>query len=167
MQIQTQNEYLSQWRPIGIHHRIIIYLPDMGGLRSPWYEAHGYIISHFLVFFCFVLFCFLMFYFIDLFLTVLGLGCCMDFALVVVHRLLIAVASLVVEHRLWGAQSSVVLVHRSSCPAACGIFLAQGWNPCLLHWQLDSLPLDHQGSPLMFLLTKITFSSHLSSFWVG
>ena len=129
---------------------------------SPWL----YHLS-FSCFFFFVLFCFLMFYFIDLFLTVLGLGCCMDFALVVVHRLLIVVASLVVEHRLWGAQSSVVVVHRSSCPAACGIFLAQGWNPCLLHWQLDSLPLDHQGSPLMFLLTKITFSSHLSSFWVG
>ena len=25
--------------------------------------------------------------------------------------------------------------------------LAQGLNPCLLHWQADSLPLSHQGSP--------------------
>ena len=27
-----------------------------------------------------------------------------------------------------------------------GIFLTQGSNPCLLHWQVDSLPLSHQGS---------------------
>ena len=25
-----------------------------------------------------------------------------------------------------------------------GIFLTQGWNLCLLHWQADSLPLSHQ-----------------------
>ena len=29
-----------------------------------------------------------------------------------------------------------------------GIFLIQGPNPCLLHWQADSLPLNHQRSPL-------------------
>ena len=34
-----------------------------------------------------------------------------------------------------------------SCSSACGIFLDQGSNPCLLHWQVDSLPLSHQGSP--------------------
>ena len=28
-----------------------------------------------------------------------------------------------------------------------GISLTQGSNPCLLHWQADSLPLGHQGSP--------------------
>ena len=28
-----------------------------------------------------------------------------------------------------------------------GIFLTQGLNPCLLHWQVDSLPLSHLGSP--------------------
>ena len=26
-----------------------------------------------------------------------------------------------------------------------GILLTQGSNPCLLHWQVDSLPLSHQG----------------------
>ena len=37
------------------------------------------------------------------------------------------------------------LEHRlNSCSAACGIFLDQGLNPCLLHWQADSLPLSHQ-----------------------
>ena len=30
---------------------------------------------------------------------------------------------------------------------ACGIFQGQGSNLCLLHWQADSLPLSHQGSP--------------------
>ena len=28
-----------------------------------------------------------------------------------------------------------------------GIFPTQGSNPCLLHWQVDSWPLSHQGSP--------------------
>ena len=29
-----------------------------------------------------------------------------------------------------------------------GIFLTQGSNLCLLHWQVNSLPLSHQGSPV-------------------
>ena len=37
--------------------------------------------------------------------------------------------------------------HRLSCSAACGIFPDQELNPCLLHWQVDSLPLSEQGSP--------------------
>ena len=28
-----------------------------------------------------------------------------------------------------------------------GIFLTQRWNTRVLHWQADSLPLNHQGSP--------------------
>ena len=28
-----------------------------------------------------------------------------------------------------------------------GIFLTQGLNLCLLHWQGDSLPLNHLGNP--------------------
>ena len=28
-----------------------------------------------------------------------------------------------------------------------GIFPAQGLNPSLLHWQVGSLPVSHQGSP--------------------
>ena len=43
---------------------------------------------------------------------------------------------------------SVVVAHRPSCSAACGIFPDQGLNPCSLHWQADSQPLRHQGSPL-------------------
>ena len=50
--------------------------------------------------------------------------------------LLIAAAFLVVAHRLSGS-------------TACGIFLDRGSNLCPLHWQVDSSPLDHQGSPVV------------------
>ena len=36
-----------------------------------------------------------------------------------------------------------------------GIFLTQGSNPRLLHWQADSLPLSHLGSPIQGLLAYI------------
>ena len=71
--------------------------------------------------------------FIYLFLAELGLHCCVQvfsscgergYCLVVVRKLLVLVASLV--------------AHRLSCPATCGIFLDQGSNLCLLHWQVDS-----------------------------
>ena len=41
---------------------------------------------------------------------------------------------------------SIVGVHGLSRSAACGIFADQGSNPCVLHWQEDSLPLSHQES---------------------
>ena len=47
---------------------------------------------------------------------------------------------------LWSA-GSVVVAHGPSCSAACGIFPDHGSNPCPLHWQADSQPLRHQGSP--------------------
>ena len=61
---------------------------------------------------------------------------------------------------LWSTSSrragSVILAHGPSCSAACGIFPDQGSNPCPLHWQADSQPLRHQGSPQMVLITAIT-----------
>ena len=45
---------------------------------------------------------------------------------------------------------SVAVAHGPSCYAACGIFPDQGLNPCPLHWQADSQPLCHQGSPKIF-----------------
>ena len=42
---------------------------------------------------------------------------------------------------------AVVVAHGPSCSVACGIFPDQGSNPCPLHWQADSQPLRHQGSP--------------------
>ena len=91
--------------------------------------------------------------------------------------LLIAVASFVVAHKLRGSQpsvfaarglhgcssqalstGSVVVAHGLSCSIARGIFPDQGFvtrvylggkrlKLCFLHWQVDSLPLSHQGSP--------------------
>ena len=70
--------------------------------------------------------------------------------------LLIVVTSPVAECGLWGTPASVVVAHglqstgsvvvahRLSCSTACGIFLDQGSNPCLLHGQMDSY---RQGSP--------------------
>ena len=46
---------------------------------------------------------------------------------------------------------SVIVAHGPSCAAACGIFPDQGSNPCPLHWQADSQPLRHQGSPWLSL----------------
>ena len=60
--------------------------------------------------------------------------------------LLIAAASLGMEHRLQSA-GSVIVTHGLSCSKACGIFPDQGSNPYLLHQQVDSSPLSHQGSP--------------------
>ena len=52
---------------------------------------------------------------------------------------------------------SVVVAHGPSCSAACGIFPDQGSNPCPLHWQADSQPLHHQGSPASLLLATGPF----------
>ena len=43
---------------------------------------------------------------------------------------------------------SVVVAHGPSRSAARGIFPDQGSNPCPPHWQADSQPLRHQGSPV-------------------
>ena len=55
----------------------------------------------------------------------LGLLAAWGLSLLVLCRLLVAVASLVVVHRL-------------TYPVAGGLFLDQGSNPCTLHWQEDS-----------------------------
>ena len=52
---------------------------------------------------------------------------------------------------------SVVVAHGTRCSAACGIFPDQGSNPCPLHWQGDSQPLRHQGSPIPILLVSNLF----------
>ena len=45
---------------------------------------------------------------------------------------------------------ATVVTHGLSRSAACGIFLDQGSNTRLLHWQADSLPLSLQGSPIFW-----------------
>ena len=49
---------------------------------------------------------------------------------------------------------SVIVAHGPSCSAARGILPDQGSNPCPLHWQADSQPLCHQGSPLYGLMER-------------
>ena len=44
-----------------------------------------------------------------------------------------------------------------------GIFLIQGLNPHLLHWQVDSLPLSHQGSPLLHIPSYLFLKANSSS----
>ena len=62
--------------------------------------------------------------------------------------------SVVAAPRLYSTGSRVV-VYRLGCHAACGIFLDRGLNLCVLHWQVDSSPLSHQGTPaLSFLIYK-------------
>ena len=48
------------------------------------------------------------------------------------------------------ARALVAVVCRPTCSAACGIFPDQGLNLGPLHWQADSYPLRHQGSPWSF-----------------
>ena len=43
---------------------------------------------------------------------------------------------------------SVIVAHGPSRSTACGILPDQDSNPCPLHWQADSQPLRHQGSPI-------------------
>ena len=50
---------------------------------------------------------------------------------------------------------SVVVAHGPSCSVACGIFPDQGSNLCHLHWQADSQPLRHQGSPKQLTILSI------------
>ena len=84
----------------------------------------------------------------------LGLGCCVRafsscgerwLLIVVVGGILIMVASHCGAQAL-GAWTSVFVVHGLSCSVARGI-LDHGTNTCPLHWQADSYPLYHQGSP--------------------
>ena len=94
-----------------------------------------------------------------LFLAVLGVPCCVDFSLVVAsggYSLVVVCGLLLWQLLLWSMGSrtpglystgSTAVVNQLSCSAACGIFPDRGSNPCLLHWQGDSLPLSHQGSP--------------------
>ena len=54
-----------------------------------------------------------------------------------------AVAFLLAE---MGSRLKILSSCRHMGLVTCGIFLGQGSNPCSLHWQADSLPLDNQGN---------------------
>ena len=56
---------------------------------------------------------------------------------------------------------SVGVAHGPSCSTACGIFPDQGSNPCPPHWQADSQPLRHHGSPsVVSFLRKLHTLNH-------
>lgn len=44
---------------------------------------------------------------------------------------------------------------QAELPAARGISPDQGWDPCPLHWHVDSYPLYRQGSPLLLFQTPL------------
>ena len=62
---------------------------------------------------------------------------------------------------------SVIVAHGPSCSAACGIFPDQGSNPCPLHWQADSQPLRHQGSPLLVIFAARYWTHLFLNYWKG
>ena len=79
---------------------------------------------------------FIYFWLYEVFVAACGLSLAAGsggYSLAAVSRLRIAVASLV--------------AHRLSCHVACGVFPKQRLNLCPPHWQADSQPLGHQGSP--------------------
>ena len=56
--------------------------------------------------------------------------------------------------------SQAKVLEQVAIPVSRGIFLTQGLNPSLLHWQTDSLSLSHQGSPLIsYVDLSVMFSS--------
>ena len=59
---------------------------------------------------------------------------------------------------------SGVVVHGLSCPMACGIFLDQRLNLCLLHWQVESYLLYYQGSPTLSFTNRM--HCNVTSHWV-
>ena len=124
-----------------------------------------------------------LFYNFDLFMAVLGLCSCVGFPLVAVSRgyssgnawafhcggfsfcraqalkahglqLLLCMVSVVGAPGLC-CTGSVVAAHGLSCSAVCGSFLDQKTNPCLLRWQVDSLPLSYQGSLVCLFIEYI------------
>ena len=78
----------------------------------------------------------------------MGLCCCVGFSLLR-HGPYGMQASAVAAPGLLST-GSIVVMHGLSCSKACGIFLDQGSNLYLLHWQADSLPLSHQGNPKIY-----------------
>ena len=116
------------------------------------------------------------FFFWNLLSAVLALRCCAGFSLVAASRGCASVA--VHSARALGTGASGAVAPQLSSTGsefaaqgfsfsmACGIFLDQRSNLCLLHWQADSLPPSHQGSPYAFSgktsLLLLSFSISLS-----
>ena len=69
--------------------------------------------------------------------------------------------------RTWASQTletgSTVVAQGLTCSKAYGIFLDQGSNPCLFHWQADSLPLNHQGIPAFSILESYIIKNNIKN----
>ena len=107
--------------------------------------------------------------FIYLYLAVLGLPCCLGFSLIAMSRGYSSCSmrasycrgfsycrawSLGCSHGSWAgsrAQDQNLWCRGLVLPR-------QGSNPGLLHWQVDSLPLSHLGSPCFSLLDRLLLS---------
>ena len=101
--------------------------------------------------------------FISLFLALLGLCCCVQTSPAAVNRACGARAAHCSGFSCRGAGAvraqaqslwHVGLVATRHGGEACGIIPDQGSNSRPLHWQEDSQPLDHQGSPGFILVTE-------------
>ena len=83
-----------------------------------------------------------------------GISCCR--AWVLGHTGFSSCSSQALEHRLY---SCGTLVSGLCCSTACGIFLDQGSNLCLLYRQTDSLPQSQPGEPLAESLREELFAN--------
>ena len=83
-----------------------------------------------------------------------GLFCCGAQVLPGLQSLQLASSVVAAQLMDCGTQTSIVVACGLSCSKVCGIFPDQGSNPSPLHWQVDSYPLCHQGSPLCFFSTR-------------
>ena len=61
---------------------------------------------------------------------------------------------------------SGIVAHGPSCSAARGIFPDQGSNPRPLHWQADSQPLRHQGSPTFVFFYWRPHPESSMTYWI-
>ena len=152
---------MNLWKHIVIRRkRVILYsakcfLDWLGSIHQKW-RCHRKDKPCVCVLFC------------CLFLAVLGLHCCAwAFSSSVMWEMHYSCswASHCSGFSCSGAQAigewaSGVVAHRLSCSKACGIFLDQGSNLCLLHRPVDSYPLYHQGSSCVLIYQ--THSVHLS-----
>ena len=69
-------------------------------------------------------------------------------------------ASVFAPHGL-ESSGSVAVTHGLSCSTAWGIFLDQGSNPCLLHWQVDSYPRNNPGRLRIILNLVLVIPIHI------
>ena len=106
-------------------------------------------------------------------MALLGLHCCLGFPYLrrAGSTLYLQCSSFSLQWFLWllstgsRVQAPWLWLARAYCSEACGIFLDQGSNLCLLPWQADSLPLSHQGTTLSSPILNI-FISHSEEIYI-